>query len=93
MFFYSSEKSDLAGVAIAFHKFNATKCWLKHYDNLLFLQFVANNVRASRTEKHQAAKEMLICERKLKFWARQENYVEAEAQAGALKAKTLWSAP
>ena len=58
-------------------KCNAVKCYLDHYRNFLFLDFMIQ--KGTIAEKHQAGKEMEICKRKMKFWARQPNFVPSEA--------------
>jgi len=66
--------------------------YVTHYGNLLYLQFILRE-STDRLEKRQAEKEVVICERKLAFWARQPQMLATEAanQVGALKAQ--WRAP
>ena len=65
---------------------NPTACYLKHYENMLYLRFIAEN-SDDRLEKHQAEKEMRICQRKLDYWARLYNHDEALKGMQALKQK------
>lgn len=46
--------------------------YLRHYDNLLFLDFMAEN--GSREERWQAEREMEICRRKMNFWKHHRNF-------------------
>ena len=49
--------------------------YLKHYENYLFLKFIANN--SDKTlEKLQAQKELLICDRKIEYWRRRMSPAE-----------------
>lgn len=70
---------------------DGTKAYVSHYDNLLFLRFVAENERSTFAEKRQAEKEMLICERKLKWWERHPNYNQKEALRQIEQRKKLWA--
>jgi len=46
---------------------NANKGYLRHYANYLFLDFIIKNSK-NTIEKIQATKEIVICERKMKWW-------------------------
>lgn len=56
---------------------DAVKAYMRHYENSLFLTFMSNN--GTLDEKHQAKKEMEICERKMKYWERQPHFNGSEA--------------
>lgn len=81
MYFYSDtavrEKSD-----INVWKMDGSKAYLRHFSNYLFLNFVS--VKGTREERASVEKEILICERKLKFWERHPNfnasYVQSEKE-------------
>ncbi len=88
-FFYSEQREPFTG-SVDFHKLNAVKGYLGHYDNLLFLTFMSN--KGTFQEKAQARKELVICERKLKWWQNHPNYVQNEVLAGIDKLKAAWSA-
>lgn len=51
---------------------DANKHYLKHYDNMLYLRFMAR--KGTFQERTQAEHEMKICRRKLNFWAQHPNY-------------------
>lgn len=70
-------------------KCNATKVYMTHYMNALYLKFMLAN--GDRIERHQATKELLICDRKLAYWERQSNYDEAEAERLMVKEKKKWA--
>lgn len=69
---------------------DAVKCWLTHYGNALYLKFIAQNPKATSSEKVQAGKEIVIAEQKMKYWERHETYDKAEAIAGAENLKKMW---
>jgi len=76
MFIYSSEKSDSTFI-LDFSKANASKCFADHFANSLTLKFFHSN--GNRLEKIQADSELVICERKMKFWKNQINFDQAKA--------------
>jgi hypothetical protein len=88
MFFYSDNEPRM-GNPPPYHKQNATKSYLTHYDNLLFLTFLLANSN-DRAEKQQASKEMTICERKLKHWTHHANYNHADAMRGIQELRKKW---
>ena len=88
MFIYSDTREPFSG-SIDFSRIDAVKQFLKHYDNSLFLLLLMS--QGTVIEKAQARKEMAICERKMKFWERQDNYNRDAALAGMDKAKKLWA--
>lgn len=67
---------------------DGTKAFLSHFNNYLFLKFVANNPESTLDEKIQAESEMLICEKKLEFWEKHPKFVLSAVlkQTGVLKA-------
>ncbi|CAO3459656.1 hypothetical protein [Azospirillum argentinense] len=69
---------------------DATKAWLRHYDNALLLRWLAQHKAATFTERRQAEKELEIAERKMRYWQRHPNYVPSEALAGAADLKMRW---
>lgn len=89
MFFYN-ENSPGANSQVNVWKMNGTKAYLRHYENLLFLQFVSTNPRAGEVEKRQARKEIVLCEKKLAFWYRHPLYDHEEALRGIDQLKKNW---
>lgn len=74
--------------------FNPAKCnandqWLKHFKNSLYLSFMLKH--GNRVERHQASKELVICERKMAYWSRQPHFVQRKSQEDAIRAKKEWS--
>jgi hypothetical protein len=66
-----------------------TKAYLKHYENYLYLQFIAMNT-ADRVERYQANKELKICERKLEHWKKNPSFNQAYATEKSAELKKLW---
>ena len=64
-------------------KCDATRVFLDHYSNKLFLVFMSDN--GTIAEKRQAFEELEICERKMKYWKRQPHFIETKADSGIAK--------
>lgn len=79
MYFYS-ETAPRSNSKIDVWKMNGSEAYLRHFDNFLFLDFLAKN--GSRAERADAEKEILICKRKLAFWERHPNFDAAYVQRG-----------
>lgn len=71
---------------------NATNQYLKHFANVMYLKFIANESKDPR-EKIQAAKEILIGERKMRFWERHPNYIKSVAEQEIKKIRDQWNSP
>ena len=70
-------------------KCNATKVYMTHYSNYLYLTFMV--LKGDRIERHQATKELDICERKLKYWSRQGNFDFGQAEKLMVREKKKWA--
>lgn len=55
---------------------NAVKCYMDHYKNFLFLDFMSRS--GTFSERAQADEEIKICKRKMQFWERQPHFVHEE---------------
>ena len=77
-----------AGAPSNLHNANATKCYLKHYENYLTLKFFAE--RGNWDEKRRAQKEIEVCERKLAYWKKHENFNTDAANKGVLALQSMW---
>lgn len=89
---YDDNPTRRAGAKFDFENADATKFYLEHYYNYLYLKFIANNKLATFTEKQQASKELVICERKLEYWRRHKNFKVSTANEGITKLQREWSA-
>ena len=67
---------------------DANKLWEDHFNNACFLTLLLQH--GTRIERHQASKEMVICERKMAYWSRQPHFDNAKAAEQALAVKKLW---
>jgi hypothetical protein len=74
MYCYDTSSSMLKNDGAGFDplRCNATRCYLDHYQNFLTLTFFADN--GSVEEKAQARKELIICDRKMRYWKRQPHF-------------------
>jgi len=75
--------------AIPIADLDATKLYLGHFENSLMLKFFLAN--GTTKEKADASRELVICERKMKFWERQQNFDQAKATEGTNLLKLNWS--
>jgi hypothetical protein len=78
MYLYS-ETAPCTTSDINVWKMVGSKVYLRHFDNLLVLEFFAKS--GSRAERASIEKEILICKRNLSFWERHPNFDAALAQA------------
>ncbi|MGV1754902.1 hypothetical protein [Agrobacterium sp. CG674] len=88
MMFYSDTAPRTAS-DINVWKMDGSKGYLRHFDNLLVLQFFAKN--GSRQERAEIEKEIIICNRKLSFWEKHPNYDAAIVQREKEKMIRQWS--
>lgn len=87
MLVYSSEKYD--GPPIDLTKIDATKAWFKHKENEQILKFFIK--KGNRVEKQEASAELIVCERKQKYWERHHNFVKEEAVRLCAQLDKNWS--
>ena len=69
-------------------RMDATAAYLRHYDNMLYLEFMA--IRGTMIERAQAEKEIIICRRKLTFWERQPHFEKMRADLEVAKKNKSW---
>lgn len=67
---------------------DGTAMFLTHFKNSLMLKFFLAN--GTVQEKAQASREMVICERKMKYWRNHPRYIQEMAATGAEKIKAEW---
>ena len=75
---------------IPYDRIPATRKYVEHYSNYLFLQFISTNTK-DRDERLQALKELTICERKLEWFKRHRNWNQDEALRQVNKLKRNWT--
>jgi hypothetical protein len=67
-------KEPFKGKPKPYHELDATKYYLTHFSNVLYLKFIANNKAATSLERQQANREIPIADRKMAHWAKHPNY-------------------
>lgn len=86
MYFYSTTPLPRSNAPVNLQKMNAIKAYLGHYANLLSLNWIAKTAKTFEA-RHQANREMAICQRKLVYWERHQNYDQAAALRGVADLK------
>lgn len=89
MYFYSDDGSGTGIKGSCLSKIDPTRAFLKHYDNFLFLSFIAE--RGELLERYQAEKELKICQRKMDYWSKRPGYNHEEALSGCEALKANWN--
>jgi hypothetical protein len=89
MIVYSDEPSSRSKVP--YHLQKATRNYLTHFENYLLLDFMARQ-SDRKGERDQARKEMVICERKMRYWRSHPNFDQGEAASQSAKMKSMWAA-
>lgn len=91
MFIYSdTEKSVQPRFPVPYDRLDASKHYLTHYGNWRYLNFILMNPLATRIEKHQANKEIVICTRKLTWWQKHPNYNQLKVDEGRKAIDKQW---
>lgn len=88
MILYSSTPEPYTGPPIDLANANATKAWFAHKENEQILKFFI--VKGTRLEKQDASKELVICERKQKYWERHPNFDQDAAVRLCEKLDKQW---
>jgi len=74
---------------ISVSQMDGTKAFLRHFENKLYLSFIATN--GTRQERWQAGKELEICERKLTFWEKHPRFCGQTVKREMEKLSKQWS--
>jgi len=67
---------------------NANRAARNHFENSMFLSFML--LKGTFIEKGRAAKELDICERKIKYWKSRSDFVEDTFTEDCVKIKKKW---
>lgn len=89
MFFYS-DTAAAGGTVTPYHKQNANAAYIRHFGNLMFLKFVVSK-SDDRNERQQATLEIPICERKLTYWTKHQNFDKDFVQREVDRIKREWA--
>lgn len=87
---YDDNPKPHSGGRFDFDSADATKFYLEHYSNYMMLKFMAQNELSTFSEKTQARKELVICERKMEWWRRHHNFDTNRANEGITKIQKDW---
>lgn len=71
-------------------KIDANKKYAEHYYNHCYLQFILKHEASTFIEKAQANKEIGICDRKLNYWKRHQNWDATESAKLCSKIRKQW---
>lgn len=77
------------GDPVPYDRINATRGYLRHYDNYLILDAIAKAPK-NTLEKLQALKELTICERKMAWMQKHPNFNVKTVTEEVAKLKALW---
>lgn len=66
------------------------RLYLHHYKNLLYLDFIHKHTK-DEAERSQAAKELVICRRKLAYWQRHKDWDATTVANGTQALKRDWN--
>jgi len=90
MFCYNEGRTEPPSFFTPYSKQDATKAYLRHYDNLLYLQFILYNPFSTPVDRKQANAELLICDRKLTWWGRHPNLSQIDVAEGKKRLNAMW---
>lgn len=62
-----------SGIPVNTDRMDPHKAYMRHFENFLFLDFMAQN--GTFQEKREAEAELMICRRKMKFWTHHHAFV------------------
>ena len=71
-------------------KVNPNRAFIKHYENSLYLQFIADHTETSFQEKNRANYELTIADRKMAYWRKHPEFSEERMISDCLVAKSKW---
>ena len=87
---YDDTAPGRSGGFVKYHDIKATEGFIRHFSNMLYLEFVAKNSLATLFERQQANKEILICQRKLDYHRRHPNFEMSRAEQAILDLRKQW---
>jgi hypothetical protein len=89
MYFYSDTevKTDFRGFKTPP---DSNKMWLRHYANYIELSWMGAQPSLSHMERRQVEKELRICQKKLDYWYRKDDWSVKNCQSEIDRLKGLW---
>jgi hypothetical protein len=88
-FFYSENQPFTSSRPFRASDYNANAQIEKHLENWFYLRFIQTHTD-DITERHQSTQELTICDRKIEFWKRQDNYCFEEFTKSVKKFQELY---
>lgn len=84
--------SDTETSSFAFSgSLNPNRQFKKHLENWFFLKLTLRN--GNMIDRHQASKELAICDRKLEYWQKKPSFDMKQAQQDIAELRLLWDEP
>lgn len=89
-FFYSnSERSGDFSIGLI-QRLDPNKCYNKHMENYFFLRFIEKS-SDKFNERADATRELVICEKKLKYWSRDSRFDQKMSERDTADLRNKWS--
>lgn len=84
------DETSAKGAVIKYDRINATAGYLRHFNNLCYLEFIAANPRATWQERQQAEKEIPIAKRKMEWHKNHPNFNRQAVERGMIAIRRQW---
>lgn len=69
-------------------KLNANRQYRRHLENWFFLKLTMRN--GNMIDRHQASKELAICDRKLEYWYKKPDFDMKQAERDISELRSTW---
>ena len=70
---------------------NPNRAFKNHLENWFFLKLTLRN--GNMIDRHQASKELAICDRKLEYWQRKPEFDMKQAEKDIAELRSRWQEP
>jgi len=87
-FLIYNENEIRTGAMPDFSKLDSNRQFRRHLENWFFLKLTLRN--GNMIDRHQASKEMVICDRKLEFWEKKPSFDQKQAEIDIAELRDLW---
>lgn len=87
---YDETEPRHGGGFVQYDRVNATAGYVRHFSNLLYLEFISSNPGATWQERAQAEREMIIAKRKMEYHHRHPNFDRQAAEGQIAQIKKDW---
>ena len=89
-FCYQDNEVRLQRTPTKYSDLDATKHWINHFGNSLYLTFLVQN-EPGHLERRRAAHELSIADRKMAYWMRHPNWDRQKAEQEAERLRKQWA--